>query len=53
MVHKIAQACGSHNLHFQVCVVQGLQEATEYYLTGILKDTKLCAIHAKLCSHNV
>ena len=28
-------------------MVQALQEATEYYLTGLLEDANLCAIHAK------
>ena len=28
-------------------MAQGLQQATEYYLTGILEDANLCTIHAK------
>ena len=47
LVHKITQACWKHDLWFQVHTVLGLQEATEYYLTSIPKDTNLCAIHAK------
>ena len=47
LVYEIAQGYGAHNLHFQVCVVQALQEATEYSLMGILNSTNFCAIHAK------
>ena len=36
-----------HDLHFQVCLVQGLQEAAEYYLTNIFQDANLCTIHTK------
>ena len=43
LVCKIAQAYGVHDLHFQVCMVQALQEATKYYLTGLLEDANLCA----------
>ena len=44
---EIVQAYGAHNLHLQVCAVQALQEINEYYLTGLLEDANLCAIHAK------
>ena len=47
LVHEIAQVYRMHDLHFQVHTVQVLQEAAEYYLTGLLEDTNLCAIHAK------
>ena len=47
LVHKIAQAYGKHDLHLQVHMVQVLEEAAEYYLTGLLEDANLCAIHAK------
>ena len=47
LVCEIAQECGVHVLHFQVHTVQALQEAAEYYITCLLEDTNLCAIHAK------
>ena len=47
LIHKIAQDVGKYDLFFQVCVVMALQEAAEYYLTGLLEDTNLCVIHAK------
>ena len=47
LVCKIAQDCGRYDLHFQVCVVMALQEAAEYYLTSLLEDVNLCAIHTK------
>ena len=47
LVCEVAQAYVKHDLHFQVCAVGVLQEATEYYLTGLLEDVNLCAIHAK------
>ena len=47
LVHEIAQGYGAYDLCFQVCMVQVLQEAAEYYLMGILDDANLCAIHAK------
>ena len=34
-------------LHFQGNAIMALQEASEAYLTGIFKDSTLCAIHAK------
>ena len=40
LIHK-------HDLCSQVCAVQALQGATKYYLTGLLKNANLCAIHAK------
>ena len=36
------------NLRFQMNVPRALQEATENYIEGLLEDTNLCAIHAKL-----
>ena len=47
VVHKIAQDLGGYDLHFQVCVVMALQEAAEFYLTGLLEDVNLCTIHTK------
>ena len=47
LVHEIVQDCGLYNLHFQVCAVMVLQEAVEYYLTGLLEDVNLYTIHVK------
>ena len=47
LFHKIAQEVGRHDLHFQVHMVIALQEAAEYYLTGLLEDPNLCTIHVK------
>ena len=44
---KISQKVGKYDLHFQVCMVLALQEAAEYYLTGLLEDTNLHTIHMK------
>ena len=35
------------NLRFQISALRALQEATESYIVGLIKDTHLCAIHAK------
>ena len=51
LVHEIAQDCGHYDLHFQVQVVMALQEAVEYYLTGLLEDANLCVIHMKCISY--
>ena len=32
---------------WQKAAIQALQEATEYYIVGLLEDTNLCALHAK------
>ena len=47
LVHEIAQEVGKYDLHFQVHVILTLQEAAEYYFTGLLEDANLCAIHVK------
>ena len=47
VVHEIAQDLGRYNLCFQVHMVMALQEAAEFYLTNLLEDANLCAIHAK------
>ena len=47
LVHKIAQDYGHYDLYFQVCMVMALQEAVEYFLTGLLEDANLCVIHAQ------
>ena len=44
---KIAKDCGKYDLYFQVFMVMALQEAAEYYLTSLLEDMNLCAIHLK------
>ena len=45
LIHKITQECGMFDLCFQVCVVMVLQEVAEFYLTGLLEDVNLWAIH--------
>ena len=35
------------DLRIQAMALNGLQEAAEAYLVGLLEDTNLCAIHAK------
>ena len=47
LIHEIPQECGKYDLHIHVCVVMALQEAAEYYLTNLLEDANLCAIHMK------
>ena len=47
LIHELAQEHRRYDLHFQVHVVMVLQEAVEYYLTGLLEDTNLCAICVK------
>ena len=32
---------------FQGAAIAALQDATEYYLVGIMEDANLCCIHAK------
>ena len=36
-----------NDLRIQAAAIRGLQEAAEAYLVGLLKDSNLCAIHAK------
>ena len=45
LVHEIAQAYRKHDLCFHMCMVQALEEATKCYLTSLLEDANLCAIH--------
>ena len=47
LVCKIAQEVGKFDMHFQVHAILTLQDAAEYYLVSLLKDTNLCVIHAK------
>ncbi|CAG7678484.1 unnamed protein product, partial [Allacma fusca] len=35
------------DLRFQSAAIGALQEASESYLTGLMEDTNVCAIHAK------
>ena len=46
LVREIAQV---HNpyVRFQSGAILALQESAEAYLVGLLKDSNLCAIHAK------
>ena len=34
------------DIRFQKDAIQALQEAAEMYVTGVLADSQLCAIHA-------
>ena len=47
LVREIAQDLGKMSVHFQSGAIIALQEASEAYLVGLLKDSNLCAIHAK------
>ena len=47
LVREIAQDLGKMSIHFQSGAIIALQEAAEAYLVGLLKDSNLCAIHAK------
>lgn len=46
LVREIAQYIKS-DIRFQSQALLALQEAGEYYLTGLFEDTNLCALHAK------
>lgn len=46
LVREIAQDYKT-DLRFQGSAVLALQEAAEAYLTGLMEDSNLCAIHAK------
>ena len=45
LVCEIALEVEQYDMHFQVCAILTLQEATEAYLVGLLDDANLCAIH--------
>ena len=47
LVWELAQDMGKSQIHFQSGAIIALQEASEAYLVGLLKDSNLCAIHAK------
>ena len=47
LVREIAKDLGKMSIHFQSGAIIALQEASEAYLVGLLKDSNLCAIHAK------
>lgn len=46
LVREIAQAFKA-DLRFQSTAILALQECAEAYLTGLMEDTNLCAIHGK------
>jgi len=46
LVREIAQEYKSE-LRFQSHAVLAIQEAAEAYLTGVMEDANLCAIHAR------
>ena len=47
LVRELAQDLGKMNIRFQSGAIMALQEASEAYLVGLLKDANLCAVHAK------
>ena len=47
LVRELAQDLGKINIRFQSGAIMALQEASEAYLVGFLKDSNLCAIHVK------
>ena len=47
LVREFAQDLGKVNVRFQRRAIMALQEASEAYLVGLLKDANLCAVHAK------
>ena len=47
LVRELAQDLGKINIRFQSGALMALQEASEAYLVGLLKDANLCAVHAK------
>lgn len=46
LIREIAQDVKA-DLRFQATAIAALQEASEYYLVGLMEDANLCAIHAK------
>ena len=46
LVREVA-ATHKDGLRFQSSAVQAIQEATESYVTSLLSDTNLCAIHTR------
>ena len=47
LVREIADDVSMLQYRFQSTAIQALQEAAEQYLTRVLEDSNLCAIHAK------
>ena len=47
LVREIAQDLSKMSVRFQSGAIMVLQEASEAYLVGLLKDSNLCAIHVK------
>jgi len=45
LVREIANGF-KHDLRFQSTAILALQEASESYITSLMEDTNLCAIHA-------
>ena len=46
LVREVAQDFKT-DLRFQSHAIMALQSSSEAYLTGLMEDTNLCAIHAK------
>jgi len=47
VVRDVTNDLKKPEIRFQAAALTALQEASEYYLTGVFEDTNLCAIHAK------
>lgn len=47
LVRELMQECTTKEMRIQASALLALQEAAEYYLTGLFDDTNLIAIHAK------
>ena len=47
LVRELAQDLGKINIRFKSGAIMALQEASEAYLVGLLKDANLCTVHAK------
>ncbi len=47
LVHKIALKFGKSDLQMQSTAVLALQEAAEYFMVDVFRDTNLCAMHGK------
>ena len=47
LVKELAQDLDKVNIRYQSGAIMALQEASEAYLVGLLKDTNPCTVHAK------
>ncbi|KIZ05841.1 Histone H3.3a [Monoraphidium neglectum] len=48
LVKEVTQnVADSKDLRYKLTAVQAIQEAAEQYLTGLMEDAQLCAIHAR------